>query len=276
MRILKLILKTLLILLIFTCACVSEQVSVQTVTLKDSKIHSSYDWSKEELWPVTDWALEELSTTGDAEYLDDLEKDVILHLNMARTDPARYAHDFIEPRIGFFSGMVYREPGQSTLVTQEGVQAVEECVSYMEDTEQMNPMVPLESVSLAALDHALDLSLTGETGHIGSDRSDFSLRIERYGQWMFSIGEVISYGPTTGREIVIGLLIDDGVSGRGHRTIVLNQNFRMVGIAIEEHPAYGNVCVIELAADYICSERDLYINPYFRKGRRDHYHHQDQ
>ena len=125
----------------------------------------------------------------------------------------------------------------------------------MEDTEPMNLLIPSEGVSLAASDHALDLSLTGDTGHIGSDRSEFSARNERYGQWLISIGEVISYGPTTGREIVIGLLIDDGVSDRGHRATLLNPNFRLVGIAIEEHPAYGNVCVIEFAEDYTFGER---------------------
>ncbi|MCK4805995.1 MAG: CAP domain-containing protein [Candidatus Aegiribacteria sp.] len=255
MQILKLVLQTILILSISSCGSISEQLRVPTVILKDSKIHSPSDWSKPDLWLVTDWTLQELSTAADAEFLDDLEKDVILHLNMARTDPARYAHDFIEPRMEYFSGTVYREPGELTLVTQEGVQAVEECVSDMEDTELMNPLFPSEGISMAALDHALDLSLTGETGHIGSDQSEFSARIERYGQWFTSIGEVISYGPTTGREIVIGLLIDDGVSDRGHRTNVLNPNFRLVGIAIEEHPAYGNVCVIEFAKDYTCSER---------------------
>ncbi len=255
MQILKLVIQTILILSISSCGSISEQLRVRTVILKAPKIHSPSNFSKPDLWPVTDWALQELSTAADVEFLDDLEKDVILHLNMARTDPARYAHDFIEPRMEYFSGTVYRELGESTLITQEGVQAVDECVSDMEDTELMNPLIPSEGISLAALDHALDMSLTGEMGHIGSDRSELSDRIERYGQWLISIGEVISYGPTTGREIVISLLIDDGVSDRGHRTNVLNPNFRLVGIAIEEHPAYGNVCVIDFAADYMCTER---------------------
>lgn len=255
MQKLKLALLTILILSISSCGSISEQLSVRTDILKNPKIHSPSGYCKPDLWPLTDWALQELSTAADAEFLDDLEKDVILHLNMARTDPARYSRDFIEPRIEYFSGTVYRELEELSLITLEGAQAVDECVSDMENTELMNPLVPSECISLAALDHALDLSLTGKTGHIGSDGSVFSTRIERYGQWLISIGEVISYGPTTGREIVIGLLIDDGVADRGHRTSVLNPSFRLVGIAIEEHPAYGNVCVIEFAVDYTCIER---------------------
>ncbi len=250
MHILKLLLLIVLILSISSCGSISQQLKVPSVTLKDPQLHSSIEWSKPDLWPVTDWALGELSTAADAEFLDDLEKDVILHLNMARTDPSRYAHDFIEPRMEYFTGHVYRELEEPSLITLEGARAVDECVSNMEDTDAMNPLVPSEGISLAALDHARDQSLTGETGHIGSDGSEFSARIERYGQWLVSIGEVISYGPTTGREIVIGLLIDDGVSDKGYRASILNPDFSLVGIAIEEHSAYGNVCVIEFAVDY--------------------------
>lgn len=249
--ILKLTLLAILILPIYSCGSVSLKSSARTDEFKDPNTLSSSDWSKADLWPVTDWPVGVLSTAADSEFLDDLEKDVILHLNMARTDPARYAYDFIEPRMEYFSGVMYRELEEMSLITREGAEAVEECVSDMEDTEIMKPLLPSEGISLAALDHAQDLSLTGDTGHIGSDRSEFSTRIERYGQWLISIGEVISYGPATGREIVVGLLIDDGVPDRGHRTSILNPDFSLVGIAIEEHPAYGNVCVIEFAVDFI-------------------------
>ena len=250
MIILRLVVFTVLILSFSGCGSVLLKPAVRSDVFKDTIILSSSDWSKSVLWPVTDWALEALSTAEDAEFLDDLEKDVVLHLNMARTDPARYMRDFIEPRLEYFSGVMYREVEGLSLITREGIGAVEECVSDMEDTGPMEPLLPSADISLAALDHALDLSLTGETGHIGSDRSDLSNRLERYGQWLISIGEVISYGPATGREIVIGLLIDDGVPDRGHRTIVLNPNFRLVGIAVEEHRAYGNICVIDFAVDF--------------------------
>ncbi|MFO8183100.1 MAG: CAP domain-containing protein, partial [Candidatus Aegiribacteria sp.] len=71
-----------------------------------------------------------------------------------------------------------------------------------------------------------------------------------YADWHGTIGEVIAFGPCNGREIVAILLIDDGVADRGHRINLLNPDFRYVGIAIEEHPEYGYVCVIDFAADY--------------------------
>ncbi len=202
-------------------------------------------------WDTSEWDTERLSTGDGADYLSDLEKDVLLHLNMARANPARYAEDFIEPRLQYISGTLYREPGRPILITVEGADALEDCISDMKDLDSMEPLYPSEGITRSALDHALDLSSTGETGHTGSDGSQFSGRIERYGEWLNTIGEVISYGPLTGREIVLGLLIDDGVSDDGHRRNVLNPAFTLAGIAVEDHSAFGNVCVIDFAGGYV-------------------------
>lgn len=194
--------------------------------------------------------MDDLSTASDVDYLDEMEKDVVLHLNMARTDPAGYAEDYIEPRIRFFSGTDYLEPGGPIQRTTEGEHAVAECVSDMKDTEPMGVLLPSHAISLASEDQAVDHSETGNRGHTGSDGSTFDTRIERYADWHGTIGEVIAFGPSSGREIVAILLIDDGVEDRGHRINLLNPDFRYVGIAIEEHPEYGYVCVIDFAADY--------------------------
>jgi hypothetical protein len=202
-------------------------------------------------WSLAGWDVQGLSTGSDADYLSDLEKEVLLHLNMARTNPARYAAEFLDPRLQYFYGELYREPGRPILITLEGREAVEDCISDMRDRDSMEPLQPSSELAMAAIDHAGDLSLTGETGHVGSDGSQFSQRIERYGQWLNTIGEVISYGPVTGREIVLGLLIDDGVEDDSHRRNVLNPAFGLAGISVRDHEAFGNVCVIDFAGGFI-------------------------
>jgi uncharacterized protein YkwD len=103
---------------------------------------------------------------------------------------------------------------------------------------------------LAAKDHALDLAVKGTTGHKGSDGSTPNARMDRYGRWESVTGENIIYEVTTAREIVIGLIIDDGVANRGHRRNVFDSNYRVAGININDSPPYGAKCVVNYAGGY--------------------------
>lgn len=219
-------------------------------------IDSSSDPSRSEStrWSVTGWPIKELSTAEQASYLDALEKEIVLHLNMARTDPTRYATEFIAPRRQYFRGDTYREPGGPSsfagVRTREGVAAVDECVSVMRATDPRERLLPAEGMSKGAADHAADQAQTGGLGHTGSDGSEPAERVKRYGEWKVTIGENIAYGPDIAREIVVGLLIDDGVPGRGHRENILNPNFQVVGVAVDTHPQYGHVTVMDFAGGY--------------------------
>lgn len=210
--------------------------------------------ASEELWPVKDWDIKTLSTARNAEYLDQLEKDIIFHLNMARTDPARYASEFIAPRQAYFEGKRYLEPGGpetfSGITTQEGVTAVKECVEALLGEEPLSILVPSAGLSQAALDHAKDQSESGLLGHDGADQSNPQSRVERYGQWLNTMGENIAYGQLTGREVVVGLLVDDGVPGRGHRKNIFNPGFTTIGVGCESHPRFDVVCVMDMTGGF--------------------------
>lgn len=208
----------------------------------------------EKLWPVKDWDIKTLSTASNAEYLDQLEKDIVLHLNMARTEPDRYAREFIAPRQAYFEGKKYLEPGGpetfAGINTQEGVTAVKECVEALLGENPLSPLVPSAGLSQAALDHAKDQSESGLTGHDGADQSNPQGRVERYGQWLNTMGENIAYGQLTGREVVVGLLVDDGVPNRGHRKNIFNPGFTTVGVGCESHPRFDVVCVMAMAGGF--------------------------
>ena len=47
-------------------------------------------------------------------------------------------------------------------------------------------------------------------------------RIERYCDWNGNIAENIDFGCETGRSILCSLMVDDGVSSRGHRKNIFN------------------------------------------------------
>lgn len=205
---------------------------------------------KRENIDTTIWDLSVLDTARDVEYMDDIEKDVVLEMNMARTNPKKYAELYIEPRTKKFNGKIYG----GNLQTNEGVAVVNECIKFMNNQKSLSVLLPSKGLTLAAKDHANTQSLTDKTGHTGTDGSDPFKRMKKYGLYT-TAGENISYGSKTAREIVVSLLIDDGVKSRGHRKNIMNKDFKTTGIGFaNKHKLYGCECVLDYAGEYIEKE----------------------
>ena len=188
-----------------------------------------------------------LNTAANATYLTPLEKEVIYEINLFRSDPAEYSKKYIEPLKPYYDKKILNYPGDKPIRTVEGVRALNECVLELKRMSARPMLYPNQKLTLSARDHQHDQAKSGKTGHIGSDRSDMRQRIERYGKWQVRIGENIAYGNTSARQIVIFLLIDDGVKNRGHRTTLLNHDFKLAGVACGTHPIYESMCVIDFA-----------------------------
>lgn len=188
-----------------------------------------------------------LNTASTANYLSDLEKEVVHEINLFRSDPAQYAEKYIAPLAGKYQKKILNYPGGLPIKTQEGVSALHECVRELNKESAISILYPNPALSKAARDHQRDQSKTGKTGHVGADRSNLRDRIERYGKWQVSIAENIAYGNTSARQIVVFLLIDDGVKNRGHRDNLLNPDFKLVGVSCGKHPVYNTICVMDFA-----------------------------
>ena len=163
------------------------------------------------------WDRASLDTARDAAYLTKAERAVVFELNKVRSNPAAYATAYLEPRRRYYQGQIYRKPGEIDLATKEGVRALDECIRVLKAASARPPLQPSRGLSRAAEDHVQDTGPKGITGHVGADGSDLSTRVSRYGQWGGYLGENISYGSADAREIVVQLIVDDGVPSRGHR-----------------------------------------------------------
>ena len=189
------------------------------------------------------------SSVGEAKFLSSLENAVVHELNMARTAPKGYS-SFLEQYKKYYDKKLLKLPGQTPILTNEGVGAVVEAIRFLRSVKPLPPLNPSKGMSSGARDHVTDQGSSGSTQHKGSDGSQPWDRVNRYGTWEKSIGENIAYGSDKARSIVMFLIIDDGVSSRGHRKNIFNPDFRVTGVACGHHATYRTVCVITFVGGY--------------------------
>ncbi|MGP1530225.1 MAG: CAP domain-containing protein [Treponema sp.] len=184
--------------------------------------------------------------------LSPLVEEIVQELNTVRANPAWYAYTVLQPRLKYFDGVYYREPGRTVLVTREGAYAVRECIRALMSTAPTNRLKAETGLCYSAQWLANDQARTGRIGHDGSDGSIPVERMGRYGQLDGAAAENCAYGRKSAREIVVQLLVDDGVSERGHRMNIMRTDFRKVGIGFSDrgNAPYGAVCIMDFASAY--------------------------
>jgi hypothetical protein len=195
----------------------------------------------------TNWNTVLLNTAANAAYLSENEKNVILEINKLRSDPAAYAAEYLEPLLPLYQGKKLFLPGDVPILTKEGANALRFAVQALKNALPVPLLLPDIRLSKSSRDHQLDQSVTGRTGHAGNDGSTAQSRIRRYGAITKAVGENIFYGERDARFVVLHLVIDDGNPGRGHRKNLLEENFRLIGVAMGTHPSWRNICVIDFA-----------------------------
>jgi uncharacterized protein YkwD len=173
---------------------------------------------------------------------------VIGEMNSARQNPSRYA-GYLEELRTHYNGRVLVLPGHTKIFTKEGLGAVDEAIRFLRAAQPQQPLKLSAGMSRAAADHCAEQA-SGGVGHGEKDLSDPASRMNRYGTWGASFGENIAYGKTSARDIVIALIIDDGLPARTHRTNIFNRSFKYAGAGYGPHARFGSVCSIAFAGSY--------------------------
>ncbi|MGZ6011439.1 MAG: CAP domain-containing protein [Caulobacteraceae bacterium] len=164
-----------------------------------------------------------------------LDADVLDELNLARTQPQAYAHALEEAATyRWRASGAYDDPG-----------AFEEAIAFLERQRALPPLGPDPALEGAALAHARYQGDQGAFGHDGPGGETLGERLRRHGAFASLMAEDISYGYANAREVVLQLIVDSGVPGRGHRGNLFNPAFREAGVACAPHRLYGAMCVVD-------------------------------
>lgn len=172
--------------------------------------------------------LDKANTAKNVTYLSKTEKDVILYMNLARLDGNWFIEHVYNKKTSFVS--MFSSSYQKSLVKD------------LKKVKSRPMLKPAKGLTKSARYHAKDMGGKGKTGHNSSDGTGTFERIKKYAEGGY-MAENCQYGHRGALDIVLDLLVDDGISSLGHRKNILNSNFSYVGVAVEPHKVYGVNCV---------------------------------
>jgi len=178
------------------------------------------------------------------------ERAVVQEMSDLRTRPRAYARHLREMR-AWFEGTLWKRPDRVPLRTEEGVAALDEAIAFLETVTPVGPLRFNEGLARAARLHARDIGPRGSLAHVGADGSRLSARLNRLGTWQGTVAENISTLEEDPRQVVIQLLVDDGVPDRGHRHNLFNPELHQAGAGQAPHRDYRVVTVIDYADGFV-------------------------
>jgi uncharacterized protein YkwD len=173
---------------------------------------------------------------------------VIREMNLARQNPALYA-TFVQELRNRMNGNVLILPGGTQVRTKEGARAVDEAIRFLQRAQPLPALTISRGMSQAAADHCADQA-GGGFGHKGRGGTRGGQRMARYGTWTGGWAENVSYGKSSARDVVIALIIDDGLPARKHRQNIFNPSYTVAGAAVGPHARLRSVCSMGFADGY--------------------------
>ncbi len=169
-------------------------------------------------------------------YSQSQEKQVLNILNQVRTNPP-----------GFITSHVKDYLKENNLSNNSYAKSL---IADLKKCKKMGELQLSKPLTDVARWHAHDMGQAGTVGHTSSDGTPFHERIRNKAKARGMIAENCEYGNTTALDIVMALLIDDGIESLGHRKNILEPKYRWIGIAIEPHKTYRTNCVMDFAESF--------------------------
>lgn len=180
---------------------------------------------------------------------EELARKVVKEINKVREDPTSYIEK-IENQMRYLQGSLLKIPGQEAIITNEGELAYEEALGYLKNKEGVKKLKSWKPINLVCEDHVNDIGEKGLITHDSSDWKNLGERAGKYCKWQGAINENLDFGNTTAENIVIAMLIDDGVADRTRRENIFNNDFNYIGAACGDHKEYHICTAIVFLSDF--------------------------
>lgn len=181
----------------------------------------------------SEWSFSELekaNTVSGVDYLTTEEQQVIVLCNLARLNGEKFIQTYAKPYL-----------------KDQSNDYINSLYSDLRKIKNRKMLIPDERLSAAARFHAQDMGGAGIIGHNSSDGTPMDKRLSKWYPHYMYLGENCDYGFNTALDIVMHLLVDEGIESLGHRKNILDAQFGKIGVSIQPHKTYRYNCVQDFA-----------------------------
>ena len=168
----------------------------------------------------------ECNTAKNTAYFSQDEKELLWILNMAHSNPPLFAKTVVK-----------NYPDSTGNNRLKNTAEYKSLLATLEKIKKLPMLYPDSLGWISAKCHALS---SGITGYVGNDRQGNTCM----GKIFFN-AECCDYGNKDPLDIIMNLLIDEGVESLGHREILLSDEYHKAGLSIQPHKIYHYNAVID-------------------------------
>ena len=178
---------------------------------------------------------------------NDLRLNILTELNLIRHLPHLQISN-LRNRLYDFSDFEYSSPGYNKHKTWEGVEAVSECIDFLEVQMSLPTVTLHEGLSKAAEQYAIDFCNISKLGAMYQETLYGTLdqRLSKVIKYNKMAEECIDVGSFDAVDILTSLMIDDGNDERMHRKTIFNKDAKYIGIGCVPHKKFRVVTIIYL------------------------------
>ena len=146
---------------------------------------------------------------------------------------------------------ILSEPDKIQIQMVEGEKVFDEAISFLRSLRPLQPLQWDDCLAQSAQEHVDDIGPKGLLLYQSSDGTEPEDRITKYGNYVDSLGENIDFGPNDELGVIVSLTLDDGEEERPHRDNLFKNDYKKIGIACGPHQTEFQMCVMDLAFDFI-------------------------
>ena len=179
--------------------------------------------------------------------MSDFNEDLIMEINLLRTNPKKYAKT-ISKYMNYFKGNLLCLPDTNAgIQTEEGVEAFKEAVDFLNKQENLEPLKPSKGLCRIA-EEFIAIYQKPDSGELAN--KDMEDIINKYGSFSGSFSRAMDFGGETAEMAIINLVVSDGDPSRGQRESLLSNEIKKVGVANGEHEVYRHCSAIITSTEF--------------------------